>query len=144
MSSVTPQSILFLHQGIMRFSQIPVLCIKSICKKLLICAYNTENRSSSNTDRVFVQIYTVCPRACRSFPGVIIVQAFGIQVANKLQVLTVMSTVLRNHLSINNCFTEILEVNLFAFCLLESLCIKLPIEHSTMCDSRRNLNYPVL
>ena len=49
------------------------------------------------------------------FPGVIIVQAFGIQVANKLQVLTVMSTVLRNHLSINNCFTEILEVNLFAF-----------------------------
>ena len=68
MSSVTPQSILFSHQGIMRFSQIPVLCIKSIYKKLLICANNTENRSSSNTDRVFVQIYTVCPRACRWIP----------------------------------------------------------------------------
>ena len=53
----------------------------------------------------------------------------------------------------NTIVTETLRVNLFVFAYrlfhedfspldgTKSLCIKLPIEHSTMCDSRPNLNY---
>ena len=55
----------------MSFYKILVMCIKafSAYKKLLIYANNTENRSSSNVDRVFVQF--VLEHAHR-FPGVII------------------------------------------------------------------------
>ena len=54
----------------MSFHKILVLCIKalSVYKKLLICANNTENRSSSNVDRVFVQFVL---EHAHGFPGVI-------------------------------------------------------------------------